>query len=381
MIFWGRGMKTRSITIDILKGYGIILVVAAHASLPHGGMISMFHMAIFFIASGFCFNFAKKSIDGNYVIQFIKKRIKNLYVPFVGYNIFFLISRNFLIKLNIYTDNAEFLEGTLPGHYWGLVSKMSKSEILSSLKEILLFQGEQQLEGGAWFLRAMFSASILFIIIEYMLEKLVKNKKYLPHIRWFIAIVFLIIGNYIGKHNISYRLGLHSMFSIYFLLSLGLYLRQQKYFECNKDNYLLNILCILFSLTVLLSLEGQVSVDLNASVLSSVPMFVLVSLLGWLLLWCMSCLTEKIKYAKNIVAYCGRNSLVILMLHFLSFKLITLIQIYIFKFPDYELAAFPCLITDGMWCVAYLLVGVVFPLLLSFIWKKIYKGLKHVCTQ
>ena len=54
----GRGMpvqKKRIDEIDVIKAIGIILMVVGHAEAPMKQFLYLFHMAIFFIASGFFF--------------------------------------------------------------------------------------------------------------------------------------------------------------------------------------------------------------------------------------------------------------------------------------------------------------------------------------
>ena len=46
--------KERNVHIDIIKGIGIILMVYGHAAAPFKHFIYLFHMAIFFMASGYC---------------------------------------------------------------------------------------------------------------------------------------------------------------------------------------------------------------------------------------------------------------------------------------------------------------------------------------
>lgn len=41
-------MQKRNLVIDILKGLGIILMVAGHSGFPFTRFIYLFHMAIFF---------------------------------------------------------------------------------------------------------------------------------------------------------------------------------------------------------------------------------------------------------------------------------------------------------------------------------------------
>ena len=76
--------------ITNIKALGIMLMVLGHSmcSIPHViPFISMFHMPLFFIASGYCFN--EKYLDAP--LTFLKKRAKGLYVPFVKYGILFAL--------------------------------------------------------------------------------------------------------------------------------------------------------------------------------------------------------------------------------------------------------------------------------------------------
>ena len=66
--------------IDIAKGLGIILVVIGHCidgkTFP-GTWISSFHMPLFFILSGMCFNASRYTS----LIPFFYKRFKTLFLP------------------------------------------------------------------------------------------------------------------------------------------------------------------------------------------------------------------------------------------------------------------------------------------------------------
>lgn len=75
-------MKNRNINIDIIKGIGIILMVGGHCGMPFTHFIYLFHMAIFFMASGYCFN-ASNSETMQDVLSFVKRKFKGLWFPYV----------------------------------------------------------------------------------------------------------------------------------------------------------------------------------------------------------------------------------------------------------------------------------------------------------
>lgn len=71
----------RSRVLDITKGIGIVLVVWAHARGPFSRYMYLFHMPLFFLVSGYLFN------RGCSLKEFILKKIKSLYIPFIVWNI------------------------------------------------------------------------------------------------------------------------------------------------------------------------------------------------------------------------------------------------------------------------------------------------------
>lgn len=48
-------LNQRDLSVDIVKALGIFCMVAGHCDWPFTHFIYLFHMAIFFIASGYCY--------------------------------------------------------------------------------------------------------------------------------------------------------------------------------------------------------------------------------------------------------------------------------------------------------------------------------------
>lgn len=104
-------MQKRNPVIDILKGLGIILMVAGYSGFPFTRFIYLFHMAIFFMASGFCFK-SESSANVGTTIKFIKRRFITLWLPYVVWTTLFSLLHNVFISLNVYTDNPLILNYT-----------------------------------------------------------------------------------------------------------------------------------------------------------------------------------------------------------------------------------------------------------------------------
>lgn len=87
----------RSLTLDIAKGIGIILVVVGHCiksyTIP-GIFIYAFHMPLFFLISGVCFNGEKYQE----LKPFLYKRMRQLIVPAVVFTAVIVLMSHFLLN-------------------------------------------------------------------------------------------------------------------------------------------------------------------------------------------------------------------------------------------------------------------------------------------
>ena len=72
---------------------------------------------------------------------------------------------------------------------------------------------------------------------------------------------------------------------------------------------------------------------------------------------------------KYLLLYVGERTLTILTWHFLCFKIISLVIIFLYNLPIQRLAEFPVIeeYASRGWWIAYLLIGVVFPLMIDYI--------------
>ena len=144
------------------KGIAILLMVMVHAGSPHytGQYISMFHMPLFFIMSGYCFK-AKYLQDAR---TFALKRVRGIWWPYVKWTLFFLVLHNVLFRFNVYNDVFGF-EGKVSHLYgwreWGV----------KFIKTFYFGTGEQLL-GGYWFLKELFWASLIGYALLRIYEKM-----------------------------------------------------------------------------------------------------------------------------------------------------------------------------------------------------------------
>lgn len=139
--------------IDALKGFGIMLVVFAHHSLPVAldTYIYSFHMPLFFFISGFLFDFGKYAGSA---LEFVKGRFRSLIVP---YFCFALITCLFYFLLDeLYTPGVpsiKFFEHII----------FLENSIFHGTYHILYALGPMiSYNPPLWFLSCLFVTEILF---------------------------------------------------------------------------------------------------------------------------------------------------------------------------------------------------------------------------
>ena len=350
--------------IDILKGIAIILMVTCHAGAPFSQFVYLFHMAVFFIASGYFYK-DKYSNDIGGLFNGIKQKIKGLYVPFVLWNTFFVLLHNLFINVNVYSDNPS-ISNYIGNNFVNTTNYYDLKTMGIQVLKGMLFSSKEQLLGAYWFIKVLFVISVTYMIVDYFIRKFNKRKWC---IQGFISIGLLATGFYCSIKGITVK-ELEIVCSCYILYFFGNIL---------GDNHLIQIghatkglIVVFFSTVLLLFFCKFGSISLGSNKYVNPFFFMAASLAGWALLINISSLLQKVTSGlKNVLIYVGKNSLTIMLFHFLAFKIVTVLVVVFAKLPLFCIAAFPNLYGDkySLW-VAYSLAGVLVPL-----------SCKRLCTQ
>lgn len=336
----------RNNTITYLKALGIILMVLGHSdcNIPYiVGFLYMFHMPLFFFASGFCF----KPIHLDNFQVFAWKRIKGLYWPFVKYGLIFVLLHNFLFSVNIY--NGQF-------GYLGNVSHwFSTTEIIESIQETFLMQHIERLLGGFWFLCTLFWASL----IAWIALKMCKNTIIVAICLFAICLIMNKMVWFVPFIKISSR-----EFAAAFLFVIGYLFAQFKF-----PRFPLYIVLFSFLLTFIGTFFWRSAMNEMPCSNKIFPLYILTAILST---WSFYSLFFKWKETSSMFSkfmiFVGNHTFEILTWHLLSFKIISLIIIHFYKLPIVQLASFPTIQIYSVkgWWIAYLVSGVVLPLALTY---------------
>jgi Fucose 4-O-acetylase and related acetyltransferases len=182
--------------IDLLKGFGIFLVVWGHTMVPRSVLIYSFHMPLFFFISGYLYKNKPPK-------EFLTGKINRLYLP---YTLFTLLSWMFYLVMLELQDRRDLIGQHLP-------------------KIVSLFTGTGRNGGNdpIWFLTCLLVVSILFWCLMNLLKK--------PR-RIFLAILPLsVLGYFLGVRRIDLPFKIDVALTGLVFYFWGYYCRQRNLLE------------------------------------------------------------------------------------------------------------------------------------------------------
>lgn len=343
--------KQRDAALDAMRGIGIVLMVAGHSGFAGTDFIYLFHMALFFMLSGYFFRPAR---DLPALGHFCLRRVVTLWLPFVAANTAFTVCNNLFLKLHILTDDPRILD--LPGNQ--VTGPVTLKDIVGRTVHWCVFDGGTQLGGALWFIQALFQISILYALVEFVLRKGLHLQDTLTA-QGFVSGVLLLLGWHWSRTGWNvWGLGIAaSGYSLFYLGTLAHRMGQP------ARNPVVRALTAVQALGVLLAMLHFGSVGLAANQYPHWLFLLLASAEGWVLVYEVSHLAMLLPPLGRALAALGRATMPIVILHFLSFKLVTWVGLQLTGGEAYLLAAFPTLFTGGAWWLAYTVAGLALPLL------------------
>ncbi len=343
------------IRMSIVKALGIIFSVAGHAAIYTSlcRFLYLFHVTIFFFVAGYFF-------QDNYIkspLKFISSKLKRLYIPWLIYGIIFVLLHNFFLKHNIILYNFNSHKYFEPYTLEKVVDKI--------LNVLTFFRWKEPLLMPLWFLFGLFSGLMFFYMVTFAIKKF--NLKRSEFFRTIFIVILSALG-FLGA-TIHPRFGIfYRAFVIAGIIYLG------KLYQIYESKIKIVPLGGVLSLIILI-VATILKYDVNVGGLKfgNPLFFLIVSCTGFYFTLSLADLithkTNLISLTLNII---GKNTLTIMALHYLAFKLVNLLQIAIYNYPDKYLAYYPVIpIKTEYWWIAYTFVGIFVPLLFAIAYDKI----------
>lgn len=292
----------RSDVIDIAKAIGIILMVVGHSGCPAWlhDFIYVFHMPLFFFLSGYC-------LKESHLLQpwrFSVRRLKQIYWPFVKWNILFFALNPLFFHIGITNE-----------HY-------TLSEIAQLAKSVLTMGTWHELLGPFWFLRYLLLTNVVAVVFMFLLRRW-------PQVRHTVFLLLPVLP------TLGWLLGLPAFTKGQLMLCIFFYYSgfamQQFMPRYNRWYYpLLWLLTIVFSLfvkTELPLMEPRLTLVYAIAALTGIALTLATSHL----------ISERFARLTVPLAWLGRHTLLIMVWHLLCFKLVSYAYILLWQLPSDQL--------------------------------------------
>ncbi len=339
--------KTRIAWIDVLRGILILLVVLGHATGKYNGVIYQFHIASLFILSGYVENLRKKRLT-----ELVYQKTKRLLLPYI--TLFFTLLTITLIL------NCFGLYETIFG--------MQMPDIQFTIREYFLY-GNCYVWwlGACWFLPVLFFSSLLAKLLIKISRK-----------AYFVlsAGIYLIAYLFILQRGITQYRDYDLILIAQFFFCLGFAMKDFRVLEkVETSRYKYGIFTVMgmggAGTLALIYFVCRYTVDYPSRAFNHFAVDAVMGVAGFLIAMVLAMVLAK-TFLKRLLVYIGRNTMGIMMLHFVFMKAVISL-LYVFQQASLEDVAriVPTDVTGNSWYVVITVLSVGLSMLA-------YKGLSMI---
>lgn len=347
-------MKKRLKYIDIARGIAIILVVMGHCDNFEQWSIerfaALFFMQLFIFISGYFYKANLNSVKD--LLLLIKKKCLPIYLYYLKFELLFFALNNFFLKIGFYNPSIQYGSKTLS-------YVTSFKDVVINIIRIIFLAGREPFCGAFWFLVTLIFVVIEYSVIVYMSSIIFyDSKKRNCFIN--IAVIFFFIVGCIMRYTISIP-RISPAITMLLFYHIGGVCRKKKI----KFNSLLLFLTSIVGLNILYFL-GTISINSNYF---KDPFFLLIcSFFGiYMTMYISKYIENHMHYLSLILSYVGKNTLPIVALHFVSFKIVMLIQYHLGLISFNELGVLKGANNNNCIYILYVIVGIFVPLFINYI--------------
>ena len=326
--------KKRIEYFDIAKGIGIFLVVWAHAKAPFQNVMYQFHMPLFMLISGMLYN--TKSKPGEYIV----KKVKSLYIPFVFWNLSCCI-------IKAIVTSADF-----------------KATAVKSLEIILTLSKDGEFFGATWFLGSLFVISVVYKLID----SVVKDNEYKPVFMAGLFCVFALTGFCI---NFPFMISRTIILSAFF--AIGVFVKNYR----KEISKCINFGTALVYMVTFIVISHYNSANMGKNEYKYPILFFIGAVFASyaVIYFCRFIEKKQVRTAvifRKVFLWLGKNSIDILIWQFVFFRVGIIIQMAL----NHEaitlsgvLSYYPLYSEKNGWWIIYTVIGLILPVL----WGKILR--------
>jgi len=282
----------RILWVDIMRGILIILMVFGHCSAPFTRVAYMFHMPAFIFLSGYT-----ARPEGQRFPFFLWKRVKGILIPYVFWNVVFILLYEALARHMCYI-------------------LFSQDQIIPSVGHFFTYLSTTDLGGATWFLPVLFTTSVGYQVLFALLRG-VKHERWTP---W-AAMVLGILGFWLCQSGryLPYLLDL-SIFGLLFY-GLGHLFATHKVLEQGLPEREMTLISAIALLVYGYFYPGIVMNWPTRDFLDFLQVLI-ASVCGVYLCYRVSVFLSELTWTSKFLSFLGQNTLTVLIFHFAAFRVV-----------------------------------------------------------
>ena len=363
----------RNEVISICKAIAIILMVMGHADCPSwlSAFLYEFHMPLFFVAAGYFFSLHDLTDEAT----FIKKRLRGLYLPFVQWSLFFLVIHNLMFRIGLLNEQYGNWTGGVTHPYTWHQAEQRLWNIVTAMGGY-----DEFLAGAFWFFRGLLVASLFYLFTfkvgTWLWRKFARCEPDEKALRLWIPMAIcatmLMLAGWKTAENLKVvnlvQGGYRDIMGCFFF-GAGFLFRQWQHLY--RPRWWHNV--VLFAIVALFSVYATANMNWRSTFeqFLSLP---LPALCGCLLTYNVATYIDRFdNRAKHLLVYIGDHTLIIFVLHIISFKVVSALKI-VYYGMDWGQIGCHMVIHDhsaeDLFFLAYTLVGVALPLIIEWSYNK-----------
>lgn len=354
------GRHPHDTTFSIVKTLGITAVVVSHAALrtPLETFAYYFNTAVFFFVAGYFFDDAQTAAP----LQFVKRKLRRLYLPYVTLGTLFVLLHNRLLAWHLSVYNFSTREAIPP---------YDTAEVLRMLGKVFLFNHYEQMQAPFWFLQGLFLGLLVFFCITLAARKLAATPQGAERLRGGCILLLFAAAMVLArhKHGIPGEGTAIRTFAITGVIYLGKLYRSYRT-RIPLDNRIA-LLCVAL-------LAGAAAlryrINLGGGVFGNPPLTLLLICAGcYMTVTAASRLAACRNRLTRMLDYTGRHTMAIMLWHVPVFKLVILFQMWICDYPPRFLGCHPAIPTGSLWWwIPYTVAGIGIPLGCCLLYDKAF---------
>lgn len=305
--------------VDVFRGVLILSVVIGHATGLFNSYIYQWHMGAFFVISGYMGKQEKRSVIHTFIY-----RTCTTWLPIFSSIVVMSLLSSLIYRLGYY----EILFGTLP--YYGVVKTIVEFLANGSIYSWWL--------GATWFVLVLYAV----VILQRVIGQICNSNASVANL--ILSFILFIYGHIMAQKGLS-QWNIDLIFIAQFYYAIGLYAStfvSQTLKAANAKRKL--FMCILIGFVTFFVMWGntqkfRLTMDFPSRNFNGTILDMLLVLNGTIFVFAISqLLMISTKKINNLLQFLGRNTLPIVLFHFVGFKVATGILVILDKISISELS-------------------------------------------